>query len=90
LVGVIPVGMVLDHICKNTSCNNPKHMELVSPRTNVLRSGNAAAINARKTHCNKGHAYSGENLRIENDRSRTCKICAREKSRYYRALKVST
>lgn len=37
LVGVIPDGMQLDHLCRNRACVNPEHLEPVSPRTNTLR-----------------------------------------------------
>jgi len=38
LIGVIPVGLVLDHTCKNTACVNPDHLEPVSQAENARRS----------------------------------------------------
>lgn len=37
LVGPIPDGMVLDHLCCRKTCVNPEHLEAVSQRENVLR-----------------------------------------------------
>ena len=35
--GPIPDGMQIDHICRNRSCVNPAHMELVSSAENTRR-----------------------------------------------------
>jgi hypothetical protein len=35
--GPLPAGMEPDHLCSNTLCCNPLHLEAVSHRTNVLR-----------------------------------------------------
>lgn len=37
LVGPIPVGVQLDHLCRNRACVNPDHLEPVSQRENILR-----------------------------------------------------
>src|SRR5438105_7122344 len=50
LVGPIPNGLELDHLCRNPGCVNPTHLEPVSHRVNVLRGQGPSAINARKTH----------------------------------------
>lgn len=38
LVGDIPEGLVLDHLCGNKGCVNPKHLEPVTQGENVRRS----------------------------------------------------
>lgn len=76
LLGPIPESLTIDHLCRNTLCVNPAHMEAVTSRENTLRSDNPAARNARKTHCKKGHALSGDNLRITGGR-RVCRTCRR-------------
>lgn len=35
--GVVPVGLVLDHLCENGMCVNPAHLEAVSNGENIRR-----------------------------------------------------
>jgi hypothetical protein len=58
----IPDGLSLDHICRVRSCVNPDHLEPVTTRINVLRGIGVTAINARKTHCRRGHPLELGNL----------------------------
>lgn len=37
IVGKVPEGLVLDHLCRVTSCINPDHLEPVTLRENTLR-----------------------------------------------------
>lgn len=77
LVGSVPPGLYLDHLCGIRHCVNPAHLEPVTIRENTLRSKIApAAINARKTHCPKGHGYTQENT-IKRGNRRWCRTCER-------------
>lgn len=77
-VGKIPPGFHVDHLCRVRLCVNPKHLEAVSPRENVMRSNCTGANNIRKTHCIRGHEFTGNNLRVyyyHGKKQRICKTC---------------
>lgn len=79
--GPVPNGKQLDHLCGNRACSNFEHLDPVTPRENTLRGDTLAARNAAKTHCPKGHPYSGDNLFINSNGDRICRICHRERTR---------
>lgn len=81
-VGRIPDGLCLDHLCRVRNCVRPSHLEPVAFRMNVLRGEGPTAINARKTHCPRGHELSDENLTARARRD--CRICAIEAARSIR------
>jgi hypothetical protein len=82
-VGPIPEGLELDHLCRNRSCVNPKHLEPVTRKENLRRSplacwsgGLALRIKKKvKTHCVHGHPYSGDNLIVRGNGWRVCREC---------------
>jgi hypothetical protein len=89
LVGPIPNGLTLDHLCKVRHCVNPAHLEPITLRGNIERGNGKMAKQQRQTHCIHGHLLQGSNLRLEVDsrgrQHRKCRTCymARSKRRYY-------
>jgi hypothetical protein len=84
--GPVPEGLELDHKCRVRHCVRVSHLEAVTCRTNVLRGIGPSAINARKTHCIRGHEFSGQNLLIYSKRGkqfRRCRTCWNELNRLY-------
>lgn len=77
MIGDIPEGLELDHLCRNRKCCNPEHLEAVTHRENILRGESPAAVNSQKTHCPQGHPYEGINLILRRG-SRVCRICHNE------------
>ena len=77
-VGEIPTGLTIDHKCRVRSCVNPLHLRVVSNAENVLCGNGLTAINARKTECSNGHAFTPNNTMMHKG-GRTCKICHRLK-----------
>jgi hypothetical protein len=73
-VGPIPEGLVIDHLCRNRGCINPTHMEPVTNAENVLRGEGPTAVNARKTHCKRGHPFDDVNTYVYA-KGRACRMC---------------
>lgn len=73
--GPIPVGFVLDHLCRVKECVNPWHLEIVTPKENVRR-----GLWGEMTHCRRGHELTPENTGRQKN-GRYCRQCANERSR---------
>ena len=92
LVGPIPPGLVLDHVCHNDDalcpggecihrrCVNPDHLEVVTQKVNTSRSGRVGRW--APARCRHGHEFTPENTRVRANGSRACRWCGRE--RYHR------
>lgn len=78
LVGPIPDGLTIDHLCGVRNCVNPAHLEPVTRGENCLRGGSPLAQNARKTHCKHGHEFTVENTSLVKN-GRQCRTCLKEK-----------
>lgn len=79
-VGAIPPGLELDHVktrgCVSRACVNPAHLEAVSKVENMRRGDCPSSVNARKTHCIRGHPLSGVHLLVvPSTGKRRCITC---------------
>lgn len=72
LVGPVPDGMELDHLCRNPPCVNPAHLEPVTHKVNMERGAWAT-----KTHCPQGHPYDETNTYRTKAGGRACRACHR-------------
>lgn len=87
IIGPIPEGLQLDHLCRVTQCINPDHLEPVTPRVNVLRSHSVTSAKARQTHCKRGHPFNDRNT-YRHENHRRCRVCMRDLRRErYRKLR---
>lgn len=74
LVGPIPDGMQLDHLCRNRLCVNPDHLEPVTAQENTRRATTLI------TKCPSGHDYDAANTAYARTGQRYCRACKREKA----------
>lgn len=74
LVGPIPGGLTLDHLCRNTICVNPDHLEPVSQAVNSSRLGS-------HVWCASGRHRLSESGYTRPNGSRFCGECSRERNR---------
>src|SRR5574343_1010834 len=81
IIGAIPSGMVLDHMCRVRSCVNPDHLRVVTPRINVLENSlSHVAELAKRTACFRcGGVYTVRKC----DGARVCADCKRIQCRVY-------
>lgn len=71
LVGPVPEGLELDHLCRNPPCCNPAHLEPVTHAENMRRAGLAV------TQCKHGHEYTEANTYVTKKGERSCRTCHR-------------
>lgn len=105
VVGPLPDGLVIDHRCHSDAvargectggddcphrrCVNPDHLEPVTVRENTMRGAGPTSINAKKTHCPRGHEFTLENTGYEPSGGRKCRRCAVRADARYRARNTS-
>jgi hypothetical protein len=77
--GPIPDGLVIDHLCRNTGCVNPDHLEAVTQAVNVQR-GLAGGLTGR---CRTGRHEKAANYRVKPSGKGYCKACNDEHNATY-------
>jgi hypothetical protein len=85
LVGPIPDGLGLDHLCRVRRCRNPEHVEQVTQRKNLERGDTLNARGLTQTHCSRDHELAAANSYRHPDGSRRCRMCNRLRARVIRA-----
>lgn len=69
---------MINHICRNRKCVNPKHLEIVTNQENCQKglSGFLTGLRQRaKTHCPQGHKYTYHNTYVTRKGKRMCRTC---------------
>lgn len=85
--GEIPKEYEIDHLCHNTNCINPEHLEAVTKIENLRRQCFA------RTHCKNGHEFSEDNKFLVKRKGRKnnfeCRTCKENRKRvaYYKFTK---
>lgn len=72
LIGEIPHGLQIDHLCRNRGCVNPDHLEVVTNQEQQRRKSES------QTHCKHGHEFTKENTYLYNNK-RNCRACGRRR-----------
>lgn len=79
--GPVPVGLELDHLCRQRACCNVNHLEAVTRRENFLRGDHPSAKAVRSGRCLRGHPYDAINTYARPNGRRECRECGRQKNR---------
>lgn len=75
---------VVDHLCRNTGCVRPDHLDVTTNAINIARgvAANVAGV------CRSGrHEWTPENIIIESNGTRRCRPCRDEREKEYRPAK---
>lgn len=85
-VGRLRDDLEIDHLCRNTLCVNPAHLEAVTRKENQRRGRSPMAQQARQTTCKRGHVLDDANTYVWHG-MRRCRVCQAADTRRYREKK---
>jgi hypothetical protein len=80
--GLIPEGLVIDHLCRVKACVKPTHLEAVPQSVNVAR-GDSPMLTAQRNRqkaklvCKRNHELTLANTYTYPDGGRECRECRR-------------
>jgi hypothetical protein len=75
LVGPIPEGLVIDHVCHNKLCMNPEHLEAVTSMENLIRRRDHPTRKELRDDDRKGLPYKEWRPRSRLPHRPTCLFC---------------
>lgn len=75
MIGPIPHGLAIDHLCRNKKCVKPEHLEAVTYSENQRR------VYLYKLLCPKGHLFDEKNTGRKKSGTRVCRRCQADHSR---------
>jgi hypothetical protein len=84
MVGDIQPGLVIDHLCRNRSCVNPDHMELVTTQVNTQRgdhSNNGRRLSPASGCAKHGFDHGRHRTRKDGYTRWDCQTCSADRVR---------
>ena len=78
-IGPIPLGLQIDHLCRNRRCCNPAHLEPVTPAENQRRGLNPRYVTQATGVCQRGHSMA--DALVYADGGRRCRGCHNQRNR---------
>lgn len=89
VVGPIPTGLQLDHLCRVRSCCNPDHLEPVTNYENWMRGEHPVVKVIRDGVCKRGHELTEENTYRRKAGGILCRTCVLANNAAYRRRRVA-
>lgn len=88
MVGPVPAGLELDHLCRVHRCVNPTHLEPVTHRVNMQR-GEPGRHLRERTHCVHNHEFTEANTYRTPEGYRKCRTCIARRTKAWRDRKAA-